>query len=58
MVYEVEFTVQEDGEFETVQTALIHAQNVTECRSSALELASGLEGYQQQILWNIQEIEE
>lgn len=58
MIYEVDFTVQEGEQFETVQTALIHALSVTECRSAAKELADEIEVSHQEFLLDIREIEE
>lgn len=43
MLFEVEFVVKENGHFETIQTALVYALTVTECRRIANEMASELE---------------
>lgn len=58
MIYEVDFTVQEDGQFETVQTALIHALNVTECRTIAEEMAAEIVPYEENLHVDIGEIAE
>ncbi|BAD74796.1 hypothetical protein GK0511 [Geobacillus kaustophilus HTA426] len=43
MLFEVEFVVKENGHFETIQTALVYALTVTECRRIADEMASEFE---------------
>ncbi|QIZ66670.1 hypothetical protein [Geobacillus subterraneus] len=43
MLFEVEFVLKENGHFETIQTALIYALTVTECRRIADEMAYELE---------------
>ncbi|WP_235603700.1 MULTISPECIES: hypothetical protein [Parageobacillus] len=40
MLFEVEFVVKENSHFETIQTALIYALTLSECRRIANEMAS------------------
>jgi hypothetical protein len=42
MLFEVEFATKENGYFETIHTALIHALTVSECRRIASEIADQL----------------
>lgn len=58
MVYEVDINIQKDNEFITLQTAWIQALNVTECRTTANELASEIDTLQQELLLDIRELEE
>lgn len=43
MIYEVDFTLQSDEHFVSIQTAFIYALNVTECRDIANEMAAEIE---------------
>ncbi len=58
MVYEVDMNIQKDNEFITLQTAWISAQNVTECRATANELAGEIDTLHQELLLDIRELEE
>ena len=58
MVYEVDINIQKDNEFITLQTAWIQALNVTECRTTANELAGEIDTLQQELLLDIRELEE
>jgi hypothetical protein len=42
MLFEVEFVTKENGHFQTIHTALIHALTVSECRRFASEIANQL----------------
>lgn len=55
MVYEVEFM---DSQFITIQTALIHAENVTECKEMAGEIASEIPVKEEDLRVSIEEFEE
>jgi hypothetical protein len=39
VLFEVEFTIKENGSVQTIHTALVYAQSVSECRQIALEIA-------------------
>ncbi|NNU91845.1 hypothetical protein ETC01_00665 [Geobacillus sp. NFOSA3] len=42
MLFEVEFTIKENGSFQTIHTALVYALSVSECRQIASEIADQL----------------
>ncbi|WP_199426941.1 hypothetical protein [Thermaerobacillus caldiproteolyticus] len=42
MLFEIEFATKENGHFQTIHTALVHALNVSECRQIASEIADQL----------------
>lgn len=58
MIYEVDFNIMKDNDFITLQTAWIQALNVTECRTTANELADEIDASQQEFLLDIRELEE
>lgn len=58
MVYEVEFSTQENGEYETIHTAMIHALSVTECQGIADDIANSINPSDKSLLVGIGELAE
>lgn len=58
MTFEVDFTVIDDEEHVTVHTAWISAQNVTECKETAEDIAWDLEVAPEKIYLHISELPE
>jgi len=51
MVFSVDFAIQINGDFHTVYSALIQAESVTECKSTAQQIKESLpENSKQEVL--------
>lgn len=58
MVYQVDFNVLADNRLVNVQTALIHALNVSECKVLADEIATENLADTEELILDIQEMDE